>query len=364
MSLREVETKYLINQGLLNVNNKFLRALFDKQQYQLRDGITPMSIGFYIAPIINAVIRTGTLAERNIIFSALLDWNANKEVPSTKRGHANGEMELLYNQAVRLATNLQRKQRTMRDEAMMVIVDKIETEELYKNKIILVDVSGLDIPKTIIGLIANQLMSKYQQPVLLLKHTVDGMLEGSGRGYDKSELKDTREFLCETGLVEYAEGHASAFGCGIKEDNISAFFEKTNILLKDITFEPVYLVDFIWDLGLENPTEQILCLASGKALWGKDMDEPQVVLQNLTVPRENIALLSPDKNPTLKIECNGITLIKFKSSIEEYNKLISQGMRITLDVLGKCKENEWGGKIEAQIIVQDYEIKTAMKWIF
>ena len=191
MSLREMETKYLINQGLLNIKNQFLKALFDKQAYQLRNGVTPFGVGFYIGPVINAVIRTGNVEEKNVMFSAMLDWNANKEVPSTKRGHKKGEVELLYNQAVRLATNLQRKQKDLRDSAMGAVIEKIETEELYNNKILMVDISDLEIPKTLTGLIANQIMAKYQQPVLLLRHTDKGMLEGSGRGYEKSELKDT-----------------------------------------------------------------------------------------------------------------------------------------------------------------------------
>ena len=44
--------------------------------------------------------------------------------------------------------------------------------------------------------------------------------------------------------------------------------------------------------------------------------------------------------------------------------LKNQGVRVTLDILGKCKENEWQGQVEAQVIIQDYEIKTAMKWVF
>ncbi len=103
------------------------------------------------APVINAVIRTGTIEEKNVMFSAMLDWNANKEVPSTKRGHKKGELELLYNQAVRLATNLQRKQKDLRDSAMGAVIEKIETQELHKNKILLVDITDLEIPKTLDG---------------------------------------------------------------------------------------------------------------------------------------------------------------------------------------------------------------------
>ncbi len=363
VSLREMETKYLINEGILNVSNQFLRALYAKQAYQLKDGITPMGIGFYVCPIINAVIRTGTWEDKNLIFSAMLDKNASKVIPSTKRGSKPGDVEELYNQAVRVASNLQRKQKDMRDKAMVEIIDRIETEELYKNKILLVDITSLNVAKTLTGLIANQIMAKYQQPVLLLRNTGDGRLEGSGRGYEKSELRDTRGFLEKTGLVEYAQGHSSAFGVGIKADKIEEFFDSSNKLLEDITFEPLYLVDFIWDAKQLNYTDMI-AIANGKNLWGKDIEEPQIVIKNMQLNESSdIKLLSPDKNPTLKIEANGITMIKFKSSQEEYEKLKNNN-RIRIDVLGRVKQNEWNGKVEAQLLIEDYEVKEEMKWVF
>jgi single-stranded-DNA-specific exonuclease len=44
--------------------------------------------------------------------------------------------------------------------------------------------------------------------------------EGSARGLSDSELTNFKEFLMDTGLVEYAEGHPNAFGAGIKDCNI------------------------------------------------------------------------------------------------------------------------------------------------
>ena len=55
------------------------------------------------------------------------------------------------------------------------------------------------VEKTLTGLIANQLMAKYQRPVLLLNKVINEdesvSWEGSGRGYDKSRLTDFKEFL-------------------------------------------------------------------------------------------------------------------------------------------------------------------------
>ena len=77
--------------------------------------------------------------------------------------------------------------------------------------------------------------------------------------------------------------------------------------------------------------------------------------------------MSKDKNPTLKITLpNGTSLIKFKSSEEEYQSLIADsdlGCRV-ITVVGRCEQNVWNGSIKPQIIVEDYEITGEMKYYF
>jgi hypothetical protein len=52
------------------------------------------------------------------------------------------------------------------------------------------------------------------------------------------------------------------------------------------------------------------------------LQEPYIAIQNIKVHHDNLVLMSPDKKPTLKIILpNGLTLIKFKSSQEEFNSL-------------------------------------------
>ena len=93
-------------------------------------------------------------------------------------------------------------------------------------------------------------MSKYQRPVLLLSQTEDEqhqiMWEGSGRNYDKANFENFKDFLNNSGFVEYGEGHQSAFGCGIYDYKFEEFLTYTNNTLKDLNFEPCYKVDFIF----------------------------------------------------------------------------------------------------------------------
>ena len=87
------------------------------------------------------------------------------------------------------------------------------------------------------------------------------------------------------------------------------------------------------------------------------MPEPYIAIKNLKITQDNLQLMSPDKHPTLKIKLkNGVEVIKFKSSEEEYNSLISPTGCVIINVIGKCNKNVWNDRITPQITVTDYEI--------
>ncbi|MGN0992842.1 MAG: hypothetical protein ACI4PE_02865 [Bacilli bacterium] len=70
------------------------------------------------------------------------------------------------------------------------------------------------------------------------------------------------------------------------------------------------------------------------------MDEPYIAIHNLKVSKDMLTLMSPDKKPTLKITLpNKVSLIKFNSSEEEYEQLLSDGY-VAIDIVGKCNINE------------------------
>ena len=74
--------------------------------------------------------------------------------------------------------------------------------------------------------------------------------------------------------------------------------------------------------------------------------------------------MSPDKKPTLKITLpNKISIIKFNSSQEEYEKLQSDGY-VELNIIGKCNINSWMGNITPQVLVEDFEIIGQSKYNF
>lgn len=362
MDLRDFETRHLITRGLENIRNPYFKGMVDKQAYSLKGEITPIGVAFYIAPYVNATIRMGTQEEKLMLFESMLDYRGYELVPSTKRG-CKGQQETRVEQACRNCTNIKNRQTKARDAALENIERIIKEKNLLENKILVVKLDTFAADRNLTGLIANQLMAKYQRPVLLLNKTADGW-EGSGRGYDKSKFDNLREFLKESDLVMYAEGHANALGVGITDEAFKTFIEYSNRELAEFDFTPCYKVDFIFN-GADFRGTDIVEIAELKSLWGQGVDEPYVAIEHINVYAGNVVLMSPDKSPTLKITLpNGTSLIKFKSSQEEYEKLRSETGCITINVVGKCERNVWNGTVTPQIIIEDYEIVGEQKYYF
>ena len=127
--------------------------------------------------------------------------------------------------------------------------------------------------------------------------------------------------------------------------------------------ESIYYVDYIYNGNNVNP-QNILDIAEMDSFWGKDVEEALIAIKNLKVTKDMVLLMSPDKSPTLKITLpNKISIIKFGSSQEEYEKFINDGY-VEVDIIGKCNKNEWNGFINPQILIEDYEIIDSCKYYF
>lgn len=361
MDVRSIETKHLIHKGLSNIQNPYFKALIERQSYSLGETVTPIGVAFYIAPLINATIRVGTYQEKEVMFKAMLHHCAYEQVDSTKRGEK-GKKEAIVTQAVRNATNVRNRQKKSRDQGLQYVEQLILDNGLLDNKLIIAQISS-ELDKNLTGLIANQLMAKYQKPVLLVRETEGGLLQGSARGYDKSELKDLKGFLMESGFMEYAEGHAAAMGVGLIKDNVQPLLDYSNKALANYDFSACYDVDYIY-MANDFNSQSIIDIASMKSLWGKGLEEAMIVIKGIKVTNQNLQLMSRGKNPTLKITLpNGTSLIKFGSSEEEYQSLLSEGY-IEIDVVGTAAINEWQGMITPQVLVKEFEVVGKTEYYF
>jgi hypothetical protein len=67
----------------------------------------------------------------------MLEYTTFNLIPSTKRGCA-GQMETILEQSVRMCGNVRNRQTRLRDNAITVIENQIESNHLLNNKLLVV----------------------------------------------------------------------------------------------------------------------------------------------------------------------------------------------------------------------------------
>lgn len=198
------ENRYLITEGLKHIQNPLLKSIIEKQSFSMKGALTPISIAFYVVPLINAMIRAGTDEEKTRLFEAFID--GDSIVASNKRG-AKGEQERLAVESTRECVNARSRQNRIKENVVAALEAKIYKNDLLNNKILLVRLDEEDdFPAVLNGLVAMELSQKFKRPTIVARLNDEGMIRGSARGLNDSELTDFKDFLTNSNYFEYAQG--------------------------------------------------------------------------------------------------------------------------------------------------------------
>lgn len=352
--LTQLQTRYLVLEGIKQIqnetnHNKFISELVKSQAYSLHSKATILGISFYIAPLVNALIRLGTKDGKEIMLKAFL--NSSEKAIVKIRGK--GEIEVsIQEQARRLCESYKRKQQKMTGDYTEVLKEQINEFGLNEYPVICCK-ADKSFEKTFTGLIANKLTSMYNKPCLLLRDCND-ILMGSARGFDKSHIKDIKDFCLQTKLFDLAEGHPNACGVTIKKDNISKFYDYLSQQNFDNTLN--YTVDAVFD-EKSLTAEVIQSIFALSDVWGTNIEEPLFLLKLKCPIDGGFTVLGNEKN-TIKLTFHNIEIIKFRSSENEYNEIKNLGKMVEFTIVGKFSVNEYNGKKTPQVIVENWMYKS------
>lgn len=358
MSPTNLETRYYITEGLKprNIINGGFKALIQAQEFSLSKSPTKemdyMKVAFYIAPLINAMIRVGTIEEKNILFEAFID--PDKMVQSEKRGAKPGDMERAAVEAARKATNARARQNRIKEKAEEMLDYRVHKFDLLENKIIVIEVFEEDkIPQELTGLLATQFVSKYGRPCMIVRKNESGFLQGSLRGNENfEEVPDFKAFLLKSGVMEYCEGHPNAAGVSIHEKNLPNLISYANTQISDKGLENTYYVDYIFSAD-ESFSTLALNLARDPSLWGNDVYEPRVVVERIPVTKKDLFVMGADKS-SVKWKNKNVEFVRFKDT--DFIDELMQYDRCEITIYGTLAANEWAGTTTAQVKIEDWDI--------
>lgn len=363
MSGLEIENQWLWKEGFSHIQNYFFMTIARKQAYSITGqvgandddiiaALNPISVAFYIVPLINAMIRVGTQEEKERMFHAFL--NGHEMIPCHKRG-AKGTLEEAAVESVRECVNARAHQNKIKDTVVSKLEQKIFKHDLLENKILFIRLDDDDIfPAELNGLVCMQLSQRYKRPTIVARLNDQGYIRGSIRGLSNSEMGSFKSYLDSTGLFEYVQGHDNAAGCSLLASNLSRLHELANTQLAQYDFgDNYYEVDFWRSAYMDDLVALITDIANYKSIWSQHNDEPLIYIQDLHISMDEVQIMGKNKD-TIKIVKNGVAYMKFfaKDMIEE----LKHYGTVRMDIVGRANMNCWNGIYTPQIFIENYEI--------
>ena len=358
MNRTNIETNYIMLEGLKNIKNKGFQTLLKSVENtpSLADrakppyiGLTPTDIAFYIAPIINAITRVGTLSEKEAMFYAFIE--PDRELQSTKRGAKTGEIETAAEQTARVGKNAKSRQDKIKEKAIDLIDFKIQKNALDANNIILVEVDdGEDIPQELTGLVAMAIVNKYHKPVMIGRRNNKNEIQGSIRSDENfAGLTSFKVFLENSGLTSYVAGHENAAGWSLSANKVQTLLDYANSHLSAADFENCYVVDYILNATDDN-YDLLMSLVKHPEYFGNHIGEIKFIMKDISL--ESIMVMGTNKD-SMKITYNGIDYVHFKDT-DFIDKVMNNRMK-KLTVYGHGNLNFFNGKYSVQIFIDDYD---------
>lgn len=362
MDRTNIETNYIMLEGLSHIQNKGFQTLLAAQSFSLKEkakfpwpGLTPIDIAFYIAPMINAITRVGTTAEKETMFYCFIE--PDRIVPSTKRGAKEGDVETAAEQTARVGGNAKNRQNKIKEKALNLIDFKIQKDQLDKNNIIILELDYEDnIPQEMTGLIAMSIVSKYHKPVMIGRRNNKNEIQGSIRSDTNfNGLPSFKAFLEESNLLEYVAGHDAAAGWGIKANKLTSLIEYANSHLRAEDFINCYAVDYVLD-GRKNNCALLYALAEHPEFFGNHIEEIKLIITNISLA--NIITMGTNKD-SIKINYNNVDYIKFKDT--DFIEDIFNNRQKTLTIYGRANLNTFNNITTIQCFIDDYEFESDIK---
>lgn len=354
MDIRNFETRYFINQGIVNFKNKFLVALAKAQEYSMHGEITVHNIAWYISPVLNSITRIGTQEERELVFKAMIE--QDEMFAYEKRGVGLVD-ENIYDRAARIAKNAKSRQDKQRDKVFNELRDQADLSE----KVVFLE--SKQATTGLVGLSAMKLADTLKRPVIIVKEIVkDGekILSGSCRNYDGSPIPDFKDLIIKTNSFIFCSGHGNAAGLAIRRENIEDAKNKFAELLSAVDFNPEIPCDFIFDID-EFDVGFIQTIDQYNWLWGTGIKEPKVAIENITICRDDIHIQGKNFN-SVSFVVNDIKFVQF--NMKEDDPLLEWASawdgessdKIVLNVIGTVGINEFQGVYTAQFVIENNEI--------
>ncbi|HCS93308.1 MAG TPA: single-stranded-DNA-specific exonuclease RecJ [Bavariicoccus seileri] len=320
------ENRTIVKSGLVLIKQRSrisLSVLLKILGITTDDSLTEETIGFQIAPILNAV---GRIMDANPLVQFLTTFD---------------EENALEQANAFIAINEERKElvTAIFDDALK----KIRQQNLEKRKFILL--YSNDWHQGVLGIVASKLVELFQKPILLLTDSEEsGIVKGSARSIAAVNLYQALSAAKET-TIAYG-GHHMAAGVSLKKEKITDLEEKLESFVSSIPFsKEEKMVDII--LPIDQITSKTIKMIDSLRPFGTGFVKPLVEIDNVVF--DSVKIIGALKNH-LKLTNSTFNTIAFGFS-QHYEEL---NARMAYNCCGYLSLNRWMGKETPQLILIDF----------
>lgn len=325
------ENRIIVKHGLKsipNTDNIGLKALLAETNLIGRP-ITSWSIGFVIAPKINAAGRIDNAEAAVKLFTTKDEFEAKSIA-----------LELIKKNKYR---------QELEAEIYTQVVDIIEANPRYKIEKILV-VSGENWHSGIIGIVASKICEKYYKPCILINNE-NGVGKASARSIEGFNIFNAI-LHCNLLLTKYG-GHELAAGLSIPMQNVEEFTKKINAYADQVLTEPDMTRKINIDLEIiENDlSKKNLQDIEKLAPFGSYNNVPLFLFKNLTI--KEIKAMSENQHLKLILDKNFFLTeaIGFNMG-DRLNELLPGEI---IDIICLLEINRWNNTEKLQLKLKDFK---------
>ena len=328
------ENRIIVSVGLSKFNKRQirlgLRALLYAAGIEKTKPVTTVTIGYVLAPRINAAGRLGS-AESAV---NLLTEDRPPE-------------------SLALAEHLCEENSKRQQTENTIFLEALElfekTVDLSKDSVAVLCKEGWH--HGIIGIVASKIIEKMNMPVILIS-IENGEGKGSGRSIKGFNLFEALE-NCKDLLLRFG-GHELAAGLTLPEKNIEEFIRKINEFAKSHIAEEMKIPKIYSECAFDIDSVSLEDINTLKRLEPFGISNPMPVFYGENLILTNVSPVSEGKHTRLSIKgkTNELTAIWFGKKFDEF--LFTCGQNI--DIMCNIDVNDFKGFCKLQLIIKDMRL--------
>ncbi|ANS75469.1 single-stranded-DNA-specific exonuclease RecJ [Paenibacillus yonginensis] len=329
------ENRILVTQGLASMKEEPLTGMTALLQVSGSTVLNSTTIGFAMAPRINA---SGRLEHAKEAVELLITGDPDKAAVLADR------LDLL---------NRERQQ--IVDDIVQEAIKQLEENHPNGEIPSVVVVAGEGWNVGVVGIVASKLVEKYYRPTLILGIDAEtGMCKGSARsipGYDMYEA------LTECAdLLDHFGGHPSAAGMSLHRDQLAAFSERLNAYADKVMEEEHYIPVLTADLEctLDEINVQTIELLSKLEPFGMNNGCPRFLIQGTQI-LECRQMGKDRRHLKITLKQNGSVVEAVAFGKGSWAGLLTEGA--VMNLVAEASINEWNGSRKAQLMLMDGSVE-------